>query len=86
MSLRTRLIEAGSRVLDDLDEYMPMTDWSQDAEAVLDAFLAVLSESADEWAEEKANRYMTTAAWGAATDEEATIQNLLAVLQGEPDE
>jgi hypothetical protein len=73
MSLRDRLIEALAVELHDQAPDVIEENYAVAAEFVLDAILAVLSESADEWATQD------IAVWG-------DIDNLLAVLQGEPDE
>lgn len=52
------------------------------ATAAFDVLLSTLTDHASTWATETSNRYMTTAAFQADTDEEAHIHNLLAVLRG----
>jgi hypothetical protein len=84
MTLRTRLIEAGAEAIADLPyDTLELRNWGQEgvadpyrivSEAALDAVLAVLTESADEW---------ERAGWEFPAL--GNIDRLLAVLQGEPD-
>jgi hypothetical protein len=79
MTLRTRLIEAGTERIHDKwhkgKAHVRCSDCPEDVRLILDAFLAVLSESADEW----------NAAAGQFAFEDEWAQTLLAVLQGEPE-